>query len=213
MTDSWSGFGRHPCRSDRSLATGVAGCCWKAGTRTIAPMSRCVRYTRTWTRLGSPGWERQSDDGPFYYRVHSPMVMIEFDHHPGVVFEEIDQGADRFVVNPARAEPSEAVNHPCLFATTIPNRLTRRSRRKFDTCGDVAEFSCSRRPHRSERCRSWSNGPDSKSGVSLRAPRVRIPASPPHITYKLLKNNIKKCPLFNGYHFTYHNREAAFAAR
>ena len=26
------------------------------------------------------------DDGPFYYRVHSPVVMIEFDHHPGVVF-------------------------------------------------------------------------------------------------------------------------------
>ena len=28
-----------------------------------------------------------SDDGPFYYRVHSPVVMIEFDHHPGVVFD------------------------------------------------------------------------------------------------------------------------------
>ena len=27
-----------------------------------------------------------TDDGPFYYRVHSPVVMIEFDHHPGVVF-------------------------------------------------------------------------------------------------------------------------------
>lgn len=24
--------------------------------------------------------------GPFYYRVHSPVVLIEFDHHPGVVF-------------------------------------------------------------------------------------------------------------------------------
>ena len=38
-------------------------------------------------RPGSPGWERPSDDGPFYYRVHSPVVMIEFDHHPGVVFD------------------------------------------------------------------------------------------------------------------------------
>lgn len=28
-----------------------------------------------------------SDDGPFYYRVHSPVVLIEFDHHPGVVFD------------------------------------------------------------------------------------------------------------------------------
>ncbi|MDE0226588.1 MAG: DUF3500 domain-containing protein [Gammaproteobacteria bacterium] len=28
-----------------------------------------------------------TDDGPFYYRVHSPVVLIEFDHHPGVVFD------------------------------------------------------------------------------------------------------------------------------
>ncbi|MEZ5234243.1 MAG: DUF3500 domain-containing protein [Acidimicrobiales bacterium] len=27
------------------------------------------------------------DDGPFYYRVQSPVVFIEFDHHPGVVFD------------------------------------------------------------------------------------------------------------------------------
>jgi hypothetical protein len=28
-----------------------------------------------------------SDDGPFYYRVHSPVVLIEFDHQPGVAFD------------------------------------------------------------------------------------------------------------------------------
>ena len=27
------------------------------------------------------------DDGPFYYRVHSPVVVIEFDQHPGVAFD------------------------------------------------------------------------------------------------------------------------------
>ena len=27
------------------------------------------------------------DDSPFYYRVHSPVILIEFDHHPGVVFD------------------------------------------------------------------------------------------------------------------------------
>lgn len=27
------------------------------------------------------------DNDPFYYRVHGPVVMIEFDHHPGVVFD------------------------------------------------------------------------------------------------------------------------------
>jgi fructose-1,6-bisphosphatase/inositol monophosphatase family enzyme len=29
------------------------------------------------------------DDSPFYYRVHSPVIMIEFDHHPGVAFDNI----------------------------------------------------------------------------------------------------------------------------
>jgi hypothetical protein len=27
------------------------------------------------------------DEGPYYYRVHSPVVLIEYDHHPGVVFD------------------------------------------------------------------------------------------------------------------------------
>jgi hypothetical protein len=30
------------------------------------------------------------DDGPFYYRAHSPVVLIEFDHHPGVVFDNLE---------------------------------------------------------------------------------------------------------------------------
>ena len=34
--------------------------------------------------MGSTG-----DDGPFYYRIQSPVVLIEFDHHPGVVFDNL----------------------------------------------------------------------------------------------------------------------------
>jgi hypothetical protein len=30
-----------------------------------------------------------ADDGPFYYRVQSPVVLIEFDHHPGVAFDNV----------------------------------------------------------------------------------------------------------------------------
>ena len=30
------------------------------------------------------------DDGPFYYRVQSPVVLIEFDHHPGLVFDNLE---------------------------------------------------------------------------------------------------------------------------
>jgi fructose-1,6-bisphosphatase/inositol monophosphatase family enzyme len=33
-------------------------------------------------------WYGAYDDrAPFYYRVHSPVILIEFDHHPGVVFD------------------------------------------------------------------------------------------------------------------------------
>jgi hypothetical protein len=33
-------------------------------------------------------WMGASDDaGPFYYRVQSPVVLIEFDHHPGIVWD------------------------------------------------------------------------------------------------------------------------------
>lgn len=28
----------------------------------------------------------RSESGPFYYRVHSEVIFIEFDHHPGIVF-------------------------------------------------------------------------------------------------------------------------------
>ena len=39
----------------------------------------------TWfSWMGSTG-----DDGPFYYRVQNPVVLIEFDHHPGVVFDNL----------------------------------------------------------------------------------------------------------------------------
>ena len=27
------------------------------------------------------------NDSPFYYRVHSPVILVEFDHHPGVAFD------------------------------------------------------------------------------------------------------------------------------
>jgi Protein of unknown function (DUF3500) len=29
-------------------------------------------------------------DDPFYYRIQSPVVLIEFDHHPGIVFDNIE---------------------------------------------------------------------------------------------------------------------------
>ena len=35
-------------------------------------------------------WYGGYDDvAPFYYRVHSPVILIEFDHHPGVAFDNV----------------------------------------------------------------------------------------------------------------------------
>lgn len=35
-------------------------------------------------------WMGASDgEGPFYYRAQSPVVLIEFDHHPGIVFDNL----------------------------------------------------------------------------------------------------------------------------
>ena len=35
-------------------------------------------------------WYGGYDDvAPFYYRVHSPVLMIEFDHHPGVALDNV----------------------------------------------------------------------------------------------------------------------------
>lgn len=35
--------------------------------------------------MGSP-----DPQGPFYYRAHSPVMLVEFDHHPGVVFDNVE---------------------------------------------------------------------------------------------------------------------------
>ena len=51
-----------------------------------------VRMTEVEAHLGEThfAWMGATgDDGPFYYRVQSPVVLIEFDHHPGIVFDNL----------------------------------------------------------------------------------------------------------------------------
>ena len=62
----------------------------KDGSPTPTPRSRWRRSSRTSTRRGSPGTAAMATTTPFYYRVHSPVTLIEFDHHDGVVFDNID---------------------------------------------------------------------------------------------------------------------------
>ena len=43
--------------------------------------------TSTWMRRTSAGSASTGDDAVFYYRIHSPVILIEFDHQPGVALD------------------------------------------------------------------------------------------------------------------------------
>lgn len=41
------------------------------------------------------GWIGRSDDSsPFYYRIHSPVILIEFDHLPGIIWDNAEPTRD-----------------------------------------------------------------------------------------------------------------------
>jgi hypothetical protein len=60
---------------------------WARPDHAVARMSEVRDHLdETWfTWFGGTG----SDD-PFYYRIQSPVILIEFDHHPGVVFDNVE---------------------------------------------------------------------------------------------------------------------------
>jgi hypothetical protein len=66
----------------RSLVATYIG--WSADGHAEVQMGEVEAHLdETWFAwMGASG-----DEGPFYYRVYSPVVLIEFDHHPGVVFD------------------------------------------------------------------------------------------------------------------------------
>ncbi|MFT7599211.1 MAG: hypothetical protein ACI8TP_002140 [Acidimicrobiales bacterium] len=66
----------------RSLVGGYVG--WTRDGHAEVKMAEVEAHLDdTWfSWMGATG-----EKGPFYYRVHSPVVLIEFDHHPGVVFD------------------------------------------------------------------------------------------------------------------------------
>ena len=66
----------------RSLAATYAG--WAGDDHAAVRMDEVAAHLDdTWF-----SWYGGFDDeAPFYYRVHSPVILIEFDHHPGVAFD------------------------------------------------------------------------------------------------------------------------------
>lgn len=60
---------------------------WTRDGHNEVRMDEVIRYLDE----TSFAWMGSTDpEGPFYYRVHSPVVLIEFDQHPGVVFDNRD---------------------------------------------------------------------------------------------------------------------------
>jgi hypothetical protein len=57
---------------------------WAGGGHADVKMSEVLTHLdETWF-----SWYGGHDDvAPFYYRMHSPVVLVEFDHHPGTVFQ------------------------------------------------------------------------------------------------------------------------------
>jgi hypothetical protein len=70
----------------RRLLTDVAASYvgWASDAHADVKMTEVLAHLdETWF-----SWYGGYDDvEPFYYRVHSPVVLIEFDHHPGVVLD------------------------------------------------------------------------------------------------------------------------------
>ena len=72
-----------------------AGCCCELAATYVGwngddhARSGWPRSSRNSTRRGSRGTAAIDDEAPFYYRVHSPVILIEFDHHPGVALDNV----------------------------------------------------------------------------------------------------------------------------
>ena len=75
-------FSRIPCRLLLDVAHCYTG--WKADGHAAVSMAEIESHLdETWfSWYGGYG-----DTDAFYYRVHSPVVLAEFDHHPGVIFD------------------------------------------------------------------------------------------------------------------------------
>ena len=68
-------------------------------------------------------WYGGYDDvAPFYYRVHSPVILIEFDHHPGVAFdnEEPTRNHVHTVVRTPQRRRLRRRSPPRALRTLIP---------------------------------------------------------------------------------------------
>jgi hypothetical protein len=78
--------GREMTDAQRGMLVAVANAyvSWRGDEHAEIGMAEVLRHLDdTWF-----SWYGGYDDhAPFYYRVHSPVILIEFDHHPGVAFD------------------------------------------------------------------------------------------------------------------------------
>lgn len=63
----------------------------------IRPGHAAVRMAEVLKHLSQTffGWIGEWDDSsPFYYRIHSPVILIEFDHLPGIIWDNMEPTRD-----------------------------------------------------------------------------------------------------------------------
>jgi fructose-1,6-bisphosphatase/inositol monophosphatase family enzyme len=120
--------GREMTDAQRRLLLGVTASYvgWRPDAHAEVGMAEVVRHLDdTWF-----SWYGGYDDHtPFYYRVHSPVILIEFDHHPGVAFDNEeptrnhvhtvvrtpnggDYGADLLRQHHEQFDHSQGTHHP-----------------------------------------------------------------------------------------------------
>ena len=91
-------------------------------------------------------WMGGTDDlSPFYYKVQSPVILIEFDHEPGVVFANNEPTRHHVHTHRADAE-RQRLRHrpppPALRAVTAPPALrpaVRSARRQIARAGPMSK--------------------------------------------------------------------------
>ena len=78
--------GRDMTDAQRRIMLSLAGTyvSWSAERHAAAKLPEVAAHLdETWFSW----YGGTNDDSPFYYRLHSPVILIEFDHHPGVAFD------------------------------------------------------------------------------------------------------------------------------
>ena len=138
-----------------ALTDAQRGCCspssvpTSAGPATTTP--RCDDRRRGPSRRDPLRVDGATDDdGPFYYRVQSPVVLIEFDHHPGIVFDNLEPSRHHVHSHASHAQRRRLRHRPAAPAP----RAVRPLEFGLHTCGGGCSGARADSAAAARRCRA-----------------------------------------------------------